>query len=158
MSNGDVLDILLVEDSDEDAELIVRALRKSCLIHAPVRVRDGLQALEYVYREGEYQNRPGTLPELILLDLKMPRVDGHEVLRTLKSDALTSSIPIVVITASAQERDLLQSYKLGATGYLIKPVSFGAFAEAVTQAGLYWAIMRREANRIPSQPRTDTEI
>ena len=157
MSNGDVLDILLVEDSDEDAELIVRALRKSCLIHAPVRVRDGLQALEYIYREGEYQSRPGTLPELILLDLKMPRVDGHEVLRTLKSDALTRSIPIVVITASAQERDLLQSYKLGATGYLIKPVSFGAFAEAVTQAGLFWAIMRRETNRIPAPPRTDTE-
>ena len=141
-----ILDILLVEDLDSDAQLTLHALRKQCLIHSVVRVRDGLEALQYVYREGIYQGRADSLPDLILLDIRMPRVDGLEVLRTLKADELTRSLPIIVITGSEEERDLLQSRTLSTTGYVVKPLSFDKFVNAVTQAGLQWVMTK------PRQP------
>src|SRR6201989_1218337 len=144
MQEDEVMDILLVEDSDADAEVIARALRKATIrTNRPVRVRDGQEALEFLFKEGAFSEGTAPLPQLILLDLHMPRIDGMEVLRTIKADALTRDIPVVVLTSSAQERDLVSSYKLGATGSLIKPLNFATFAEAVTQAGLCWVMTTR---------------
>jgi two-component system response regulator len=140
------VEILLVEDSDSDAELITRALRKGSLVNKFVRVRDGVEALEFIFREGAFANRGGGQPRLVLLDLKMPRLSGIDVLRRLKSDESTRSIPVVVLTSSAEEQDVRESYKLGVNSYLVKPVAFGDFTQVIAQTGLYWAIM----NRIPN--------
>jgi two-component system response regulator len=142
----EAVEILLVEDSDADAELITRALRKSNVVNPVVRLRDGVEALDFVFRQGAYSQRRGGQPRLVLLDLKMPRVGGIEVLRRLKGDERTKTIPVVVLTSSAEERDVGESYKLGVNSYLVKPVEFSAFTAVITQAGLYWAVL----NRIPS--------
>lgn len=142
----DVVDILLVEDSDADAEMIVRALRKGSVVNKFMRVHDGVEALEFIFREGAFTGRAGAQPKLVLLDLKMPRLGGIDVLRRLKSDALTKAIPVVMLTSSAEERDIVESYNLGVNSYLVKPVNFSMFADVVSQAGLYWAIM----NRLPT--------
>jgi two-component system response regulator len=139
-------DILLVEDSDADAEMITRALRKGGLVNRVSRAHDGVEAIEYVFREGAFEHREDGHPKLILLDLKMPRLDGIEVLRRLKSDPKTKMIPVVMLTSSAEERDIIESYHLGLNSYLVKPVSFSAFTDVVVQAGLYWAV----TNRLPS--------
>ncbi len=139
-------DILLVEDSDADAEMITRALRKGGLVNKVFRAHDGVEALGYVFREGAFAQREGGHPRLILLDLKMPRLDGIEVLRRLKTDTKTKMIPVVMLTSSAEERDIVESYHLGLNSYLVKPVSFSAFTDVVVQAGLYWAM----TNRLPS--------
>ena len=146
MDDFEAVEILLVEDSDADAELIIRALRKSNLVNTVVRLRDGVEALEFVFREGAFSQRRGGQPRLILLDLKMPRVGGIDVLRRLKGDERTRMIPVVVLTSSAEERDVVDSYKLGVNSYLVKPVEFSAFTAVISQAGLYWAVL----NRIPS--------
>jgi two-component system, response regulator len=146
VNDFEAVEILLVEDSDADAELIVRALRKSNLVNKVVRLHDGVEALEFVFREGAYRRRPGGQPRLILLDLKMPRLGGIEVLRRMKADERTRIIPVVVLTSSAEEQDVLDSYKLGVNSYLVKPVEFSAFTAVITQTGLYWAVM----NRIPN--------
>ncbi len=146
MNDFEAVEILLVEDSDADAELIVRALRKSNLVNKVVRLHDGVEALEFVFREGAYSGRLGGQPRLILLDLKMPRLGGIEVLRRMKADERTKIIPVVVLTSSAEEQDVLDSYKLGVNSYLVKPVEFSAFTSVITQTGLYWAVM----NRIPN--------
>jgi two-component system, response regulator len=146
VNDFEAVEILLVEDSDADAELIVRALRKSNLVNKVVRLHDGVEALEFVFREGAYRQRPGGQPRLILLDLKMPRLGGIEVLRRMKADERTKIIPVVVLTSSAEEQDVLDSYKLGVNSYLVKPVEFSAFTGVITQTGLYWAVM----NRIPN--------
>jgi two-component system response regulator len=145
MDDFDAVEILLVDDSDADAELIARALRKGNLLNRILRVRDGVEALEFLFREGPYAARGGGQPRLVLLDLKMPRLNGIEVLRRLKGDERTDTIPVVVLTSSAEEQDLVDSYTLGANSYLVKPVEFAAFTDVVRQAGLYWAIM----NRVP---------
>jgi two-component system response regulator len=142
----EAIEILLVEDSDADAELITRALRKSNLVNKVVRLRDGVEALEFVFRQGPFSQRGGGQPRLILLDLKMPRLGGIEVLRRLKADERARVIPVVVLTSSAEEQDVLESYKLGVNSYLVKPVEFSAFTSVITQTGLYWAVM----NRIPN--------
>ena len=147
MDNFEAVEILLVEDSDADAELIIRALRKSNLVNNVVRLRDGVEATEFVFREGTFSQRRGGQPRLILLDLKMPRLGGIEVLRRLKTDERTKIIPVVVLTSSAEEQDVVESYKLGVNSYLVKPVEFSAFTAVITQTGLYWAVM----NRIPNQ-------
>jgi two-component system response regulator len=147
VNDFEAVEILLVEDSDADAELIVRALRKSNLVNNVVRLHDGVEALDFMFREGAYHQRPGGQPRLILLDLKMPRLGGIEVLRRLKADERTRMIPVVVLTSSAEEQDVLESYKLGVNSYLVKPVEFSAFTSVITQTGLYWAVM----NRIPNQ-------
>ncbi len=147
MDDFEAVEILLVEDSDADAELIIRALRKSSLVNKVVRLRDGVEAIEFVFREGTFSQRRGGQPRLILLDLKMPRLGGIDVLRRLKADERAKLIPVVVLTSSAEEQDELDSYKLGVNSYLVKPVEFSAFTSVITQTGLYWAVM----NRIPNQ-------
>lgn len=145
MDEFEAVEILLVEDSDADAEMTARAIRKGNVVNSLVRVRDGVEALEYLFREGSYAQRGGGNPRLILLDLKMPRLGGIDVLRRLKADESTKMIPVVVFTSSAEEPDVVESYKLGVNSYLVKPVDIAAFTEVVAQIGLYWALM----NRIP---------
>jgi two-component system, response regulator len=146
MDEFTAVDILLVEDSDADAEMIVRALRKGSVVNKVVRVRDGVEALEFVFREGAFIERSSGQPKLILLDLKMPRLGGIDVLRRLKADERTKIIPVVMLTSSAEERDVVESYNLGVNSYLVKPVNFTMFTDVVGQAGLYWAVM----NRLPT--------
>jgi two-component system response regulator len=146
MDDFEAVEILLVEDSDADAELITRALRKANVVNFMVRVHDGVEALEFVFREGAFAQRRGGQPRLILLDLKMPRMGGIDVLRRLKADPTTRLIPVVVLTSSAEEQDVLESYQLGVNSYLVKPVAFADFTQVITQTGLYWAVM----NRIPN--------
>ena len=146
MDDSVAADILLAEDSDADAELTLRALRKGNLLNKIVRVRDGVEALEFVFREGPWSTRGSTQPKLILLDLKMPRLGGIDVLRRLKSDHRTQALPVVMLTSSAEEQDIAESYNLGVNSYLVKPVEFPAFVELVAQLGMYWAVM----NRLPA--------
>lgn len=143
MNDFEAVEILLVEDSDADAEMIVRALRKGNIVNKVARLRDGVEALEFVFREGAFSQRSAGQPKLILLDLKMPRLGGIDVLRRLKTDDETKVIPVVVLTSSAEEQDVVKSYDLGVNSYLVKPVNSSKFTEVVTQAGLYWAVMNR---------------
>jgi two-component system, response regulator len=140
------VEILLAEDSPTDARMTIRALRKRNLANKLVWVRDGAEALEFIFRTGAYAGRANGHPKLVLLDLKMPKVDGIEVLQRLKSDETTRAIPVVMLTSSAEERDIVASYRLGVNSYLVKPVDFGAFMEVVAHAGLYWQVL----NRVPS--------
>jgi two-component system response regulator len=146
MNDFEAVEILLVEDSDADAELIMRALRKGNVVNRMVRVRDGVEALDFVFRNGSFKDRGAGQPRLVLLDLKMPRLGGIDVLRKMKSDDATKTIPVVVLTSSAEAQDVQESYKLGVNSYLVKPVAFADFTNVITQTGLYWAVM----NRIPS--------
>jgi two-component system response regulator len=143
MKGHEAVDILLVEDSDADAEMIVRSLRKGNLVNQVFRVRDGVEALEFIFREGEYRERRSGNPKLILLDVKMPRLGGIDVLRKLKSEESTKVIPVVMLTSSAEDRDIQESYHLGVNSYLVKPVNFSEFTNVVAQVGLYWAVMNR---------------
>jgi two-component system response regulator len=147
MDNFETVEILLVEDSDADAELILRALRKGNIVNRVVRVRDGVEALDFVFREGTYKDRHGEQLRLILLDLKMPRLSGLDVLRRLKADDKAKQIPVVVLTSSAEEQDVAESYKLGVNSYLVKPVAFADFTDVITHTGLYWAVMNRVPHR-----------
>ena len=140
------VDILLVEDSEADAELTLRVLRKSRLANRVVWVKDGQEALDFLYGEGEYVDRPPARPRLVLLDLKLPRLNGIDVLRRLKSDDRQKSIPVVMLTSSSEERDIVESYALGVNSYLIKPVEFDKLGEQVVNAGLYWLL----ANKVPN--------
>jgi CheY-like chemotaxis protein len=142
MTNATPLEILLVEDNPHDAELTVRALKKRNLANHLTWVKDGAEALDYLFGPGA--DEPGIVnpaPKLILLDLKLPKVDGLEVLRRLKADDRTRGIPVVVLTSSAEQRDVIESYQLGANSYIVKPVGFENFAEAVAQLGLYWLLL-----------------
>lgn len=141
--------ILLVEDSARDAELILDALATHQLANEMVHVRDGAEALDYLHRRGQFAGRPDEQPALILLDLKLPKVDGLEVLRQLKGDAALKMIPVVMMTSSRQEQDLLASYKLGVNAYVVKPVKFQDFVEAVRQVGVFWAVL----NEVPETAR-----
>ena len=147
MDNFETVEILLVEDSDADAELILRALRKGNIVNRVVRVRDGVEALDFVFREGAFKERSGEQLRLILLDLKMPRLSGLDVLRRLKADATARQIPVVVLSSSAEEQDVAESYKLGVNSYLVKPVAFADFTDVITHTGLYWAVMNRVPHR-----------
>ncbi|MBI4517069.1 MAG: response regulator [Deltaproteobacteria bacterium] len=132
--------ILLAEDSPEDAELTMAVLGEYCLANEVVHVADGADALDYIYRRGEFSARAADNPMLILLDLKMPRRDGMDVLRQVKSDPELRSIPVVLFTSSRQEQDLIDSYGLGANAYVVKPVKFEEFAGAVKSIGLFWVL------------------
>jgi CheY-like chemotaxis protein len=136
-------EILLVDDSPLDAELAIRGLKEHNLANNVVWVKDGEQALDYVYRRGRFEGRSGAGPRLILLDLKMPKVDGIEVTRTIKSDATTRHIPIVIMTSSKEEKDISESYSLGANSYIVKPLDFEALANVASQAGYYWLAINR---------------
>jgi two-component system response regulator len=135
------VEILLVEDNNTDAELTLRALKKNNLANNVVWVKDGAEALDFMFQAGAYAERRTGMPKLVLLDLKLPKIDGIEVLRRIKSDAKTRTIPVVMVTSSAEERDLVESYKLGVNSYLVKPVDFKQFIDVVSQAGLYWAVL-----------------
>ncbi len=146
MSPGfEQLEILLVEDNAEDAEMTLRALRKRNLANQLHWVKDGAEALDYLFCRGQYAGRdPARPPKLVLLDIKMPKVDGIEVLRQVKGSAL-KSVPVVVMTSSNEERDVVESYRLGVNSYIVKPVAFEAFLDTVSKIGLYWVL----TNRVP---------
>ncbi len=130
-------DILLVEDNPSDVELTLHAFKSANLANTVHVARDGVEAIEFLFGNGSGAN--GTpIPKLILLDLKLPRLDGHEVLKRIKGDPRTSSIPVVVLTSSSEERDVMQTYRTGANSYIIKPVDFDQFSEAVRDIGKYW--------------------
>jgi CheY-like chemotaxis protein len=143
MDKFENVDILLVEDNPNDAELAMRALRKGKLANHITWVKDGAEALEFIFRTGAYAKRPDQNPKLILLDLKLPKVDGIEVLKRIKADERTRVIPVVMVTSSAEGRDIVESYKLGVNSYVVKPVEFDHFSETVAKAGFYWMLMNR---------------
>ena len=138
---SDLKRILLAEDSDADVELTLEALSQHRLANEVVVVRDGAQALDYLFRRGEYAGRPEGNPAVVLLDLKMPKLDGLQVLRQVKADASLRAIPIVMLTSSREEQDLVESYRLGVNAYVVKPVDFGRFVDAVKQVGMFWAVV-----------------
>jgi len=132
--------ILLVEDSSRDAELVLTALAEHHLANEVVHVRDGADAMDYLYRRGKFTDRSTGEPAVVLLDLKMPRVDGLEVLRQIKADPVLRIIPVVMMTSSREEQDLLKSYQLGVNAYVVKPVHFHELVDAVKNVGAFWAV------------------
>jgi CheY-like chemotaxis protein len=137
--------ILLAEDNENDVELTLTALQECRLRNEVEAVRDGAEALDYIYQRGAYSGREAGLPCVILLDLKMPRVDGLEVLRQLKSDPAVRHIPIVMLTSSREEKDLVLSYDLGVNAFVVKPVDFDQFLQAIRALGMFWAIVNEAA-------------
>ena len=138
--------ILLVEDNEKDEELTLRALKKGKVINPVVVARDGVEALDYLFARGSHASRsPEAMPQVILLDLKLPRVDGLEVLKALRADERTKLLPVVVLTSSNEEQDLINSYSFGANSYVRKPVDFAQFVEAARQLGLYWLVLNETA-------------
>jgi CheY-like chemotaxis protein len=138
------VEILLVEDNPNDVELTLRALKKHNLANKVHVVKDGAEALEYIFANGAYiHRRIEDHPKVILLDLKLPKVDGLEVLRRVKSDERTKIIPVVVLTSSKEERDLTESYQLGVNSYITKPVDFEGFVKSVSELGLYWLLLNQ---------------
>ena len=142
--NYNEIEVLLVEDNMHDAELTIRSLKKVNLASKLFHVKDGAEALDFVYARGDYATRRAdNWPKLIILDIKMPKVDGIEVLRQLKSNELTKTIPVVIMTSSKEEQDIVTSYNLGVNSYVVKPVNFADFAKAVAELGLYWLIINQ---------------
>ncbi len=137
------VEILLVEDNPQDAEITLRALKRANLANNVQWLKDGEAALEFVFSQGPYEDRPTPNPRVMLLDIKMPKVDGIEVLKRIKADPRTRAIPVVMLTSSAEESDLVRSYDLGVNSYLVKPVDFQRFSEEVTRLGYYWVAMNR---------------
>jgi len=134
--------ILLVEDNPDDVQLTLRALKKSKIMNEVVVAQDGVEALEYLFGTGKYAGRDTKiLPQVALLDLKLPRMDGHEVLQRIRNDERTKLLPVVILTTSSEDRDRIESYTVGANSYIRKPVDFNQFAEAVNQLGLYWLVL-----------------
>jgi two-component system, response regulator len=133
--------ILLVEDNERDVELTLAALEEHNLANEVVTARDGAEALDYLYRRGQFADHANGLPVVVLLDLKMPKVDGLEVLRQMRGDAALKHVPVVMITSSREEQDLVNSYQLGVNAYVVKPVDFQKFLESVKQIGFFWAII-----------------
>jgi two-component system response regulator len=144
MENLKAAEILLVEDNPNDMELTLRAMSTCNLANKIYVAKDGAEALDYVFGEGAYNKRDmKDKPQVILLDLKLPKMDGLEVLRKLKSDERTKVIPIVVLTSSTEDRDVIESYELGVNSYIVKPVDFDKFISAVSQIGLYWMLLNK---------------
>jgi DNA-binding response OmpR family regulator len=143
------VDVLLVDDNPRDAELAVRALRRRHFSNNIIVVKDGQEALDWLLCRGPYAERDrNQVPKVVLLDLKLPKIDGLEVLRTIRSEERTKLIPVVMLTSSREERDIIESYKLGANSYIVKPVEFDNFSAAVTEAGHYWLLV----NEKPTSP------
>lgn len=142
MNDPMVVEILLVEDNPHDAELTIRALKKHNLANRLFHVPDGAAALDFLYGRGEYEGRrTGISPKVVLLDLKLPKVNGLEVLRTMKATPHLRTIPVVMVTSSAEDPDIRAAYELGANGYVIKPVQFDSFIEAMSKVGIYWLMV-----------------
>ena len=138
--------ILLVEDNPNDEELTLRALRKANIANEVAIARDGQEALDFLFCSGRYAGRePSTMPAVVLLDLKLPKLDGIDVLQRIRADPRTKLIPVVVLTSSSEDEDMVRSYQSGANSYVRKPIEFSAFANAVTQLGMYWVLI----NQIP---------
>ena len=135
------VEVLLVEDNPQDAELTLRTLKQRRLANSVHVVRDGEEALHFFFGAGVHAGRARDVPRVVLLDLKLPKIDGLEVLRRLKSEEETKTIPVVMLTSSREERDVIESYNLGANSYIVKPVDFDTFAEAVAEVGLYWLLL-----------------
>ena len=133
--------ILLVEDNERDVELTLAALEEHNLANEVVVTRDGAEALDYLYRRGKYSDRADGLPAVVLLDLNMPKVDGMEVLQRMKIDPVLKQVPVVMVTSSRVEQDLVRSYELGVNAYVVKPVDFQKFTESIRQIGFFWAII-----------------
>ena len=145
---NDEVEILLVEDTAADAELTIRALKKNCLVNNLVWVKDGAEALDFLFATGAYADRDRThQPKVVLLDLRLPRISGVEVLRRLKSDDRARTIPVVVLTSSKEDVDVEECYRLGVNSYITKPVSFDEFVKVVGELGLYWLLL----NKIPNE-------
>jgi two-component system response regulator len=143
MTTNDI-EILLVEDNPRDAEMTLRALRKQNLANKVQLAKDGAEALDFLFSRGAYTHRdPNHVPKLVLLDLKLPKVSGLEVLRAIKGDEQTRTIPVVVLTSSQEEKDMVESYRLGVNSYIVKPVDFDKFVESVGQLGLYWLLVNK---------------
>jgi CheY-like chemotaxis protein len=142
--------ILLAEDNENDVELTLTALQECRLSNEVEVVRDGAEALDYIYQRGQYSGQGNCLPCVILLDLKMPRVDGLEVLRQIKSDPALWHIPVVMLTSSREEKDLILSYNLGVNAFVVKPVNFDQFLQAIRALGMFWAIVNEPS---PTKPR-----
>ena len=136
--------ILLVEDNADDELLMLRALKKNHILNRVVVARDGVEALDYLFSTGSYAGKDSEpLPQLVLLDLKLPKINGHEVLKRMRADRRTKYIPVVVLTSSTEEQDIISSYDLGANGFVQKPVDFNEFVEAANQLGVYWLAVNR---------------
>ena len=141
-TNG--IEILLVEDNPRDVEMTLRALKKHNLANNVHVVKDGAEALDFIFARGAYAHRdPNHVPKVVLLDLKLPKVSGLEVLRAIKGDEQTRTIPVVVLTSSQEEKDMVESYKLGVNSYIVKPLDFDKFVESVGQLGLYWLLINK---------------
>jgi two-component system, response regulator len=144
MTGMNEVEILLVEDNPQDAEMTMRALKKHNLANNVHHVVDGAEALAFIFGTAPYADRtPGNGPKVVLLDLKLPKVDGLEVLKKIKADPRTQMVPVVVMTSSREERDLVDSYKLGVNSYIVKPVEFDKFVESVKHLGLYWLLVNQ---------------
>lgn len=142
--NDSEVEILIVEDNPDDAELAIRALKKSRLANHVIHLIDGAEALDFLFGSGQYNGRNiNNVPKVILLDLKMPKVNGLEVLKRIKSDPLTKMIPVVILTSSAEDPDIKNSYELGANSYIVKPVEFNNFAKIISDLGMYWLVINR---------------
>ena len=138
------VEVLLVEDNLNDAELTIRALRKNNLANRLLHLQDGAEALDFLFGEGQYKGRAvENSPKVILLDLKMPKINGLEVLRRLKADERTRKYPVVILTSSREDPDIQECYRLGVNSYVVKPVEFEDFVRAVTELGLYWVILNQ---------------
>jgi two-component system, response regulator len=145
VKNLEEVEILLIEDNPNDAEMTLRALKKKHISNKVLVVKDGEEALDYLYTRGEYEQRGlDSRPKIILLDLKLPKVDGKEVLRTIKNDPEKKVIPVIVLTSSKEERDIVESYQLGVNSYIVKPVDFEKFFNAIEEVGLYWLLMNQQ--------------
>jgi two-component system, response regulator len=143
------VEILLVEDNAADAELTIRALNNVKVANNILHLKDGAEALEYLFGNGAYVDRDITKqPKVILLDIKMPKVDGIEVLRQLKTNEQTKLIPVVIMTSSSEEQDIISSYQLGVNSYVVKPVGFEDFAKAVSELGLYWMLLNKPVSNL----------
>jgi two-component system response regulator len=136
------VEILLVEDNPSDAELAIIALKKNNLANNVIRVCDGEEALDFIFARGQFKERKRENgPKVILLDLKLPKIDGLEVLRIIKADPVTKIIPVVILTSSTEEKDMIEGYRLGVNSYIVKPVDFDKFADSVRDIGLYWLLL-----------------
>ena len=144
MNESKLIEILLVEDNPRDAELMIRAFKKRNLANNLIHVEDGSEALDFLFNRGKFEGRKaGSAPKIVLLDLKLPKVNGLEVLREIKNNEDTRKIPVVVVTSSAEDPDIKLAYELGANSYVVKPVNFEAFTEVVSNLGLYWLMINQ---------------
>lgn len=146
MSDYQQVEILYAEDNPADAELTLHTLKDRKIANNIVWVQDGAEALDFIRQRGKYANRSAGMPRVILLDLKMPKVDGLDVLKAIKADPSTQAIPVIMMTSSHEESDLVKSYKLGVNSYIVKPVDFDKFAQVIEEVGLYWLV----SNKAPS--------